>query len=76
MRTGRVFLPPNTGTFGSYGRSGGLRGAAVVFLCVYRFRCRFDRSSGARNPQKDMPHWILGSLVICHLPLYRGFRAC
>src|SRR6267154_1808378 len=61
----KVFLPPNTGTFGSYGWSGVLRGAAVVFFAYIGFDAVSTAAQEARNPQKDMPIGILGSLVIC-----------
>jgi len=31
------FLPANTGTFGDFGWSGVLRGAGLIFFCLYRF---------------------------------------
>src|ERR1700674_3551055 len=60
-----VFLPPNTGTFGSYGWSGVLRGAGVVFFAYIGFDAVSTAAQEARNPQKDMPVGILGSLVVC-----------
>lgn len=60
-----VFLPPNTGTFGSYGWSGVLRGAGVVFFAYIGFDAVSTAAQEARNPQKDMPIGILGSLVVC-----------
>src|SRR5260221_5445170 len=61
----KVFLPPNTGTFGSYGWSGVLRGAAVVFFAYIGFDPVSTAAQEARNPKTDMPIGILGSLVIC-----------
>ncbi len=61
----KVFLPPNTGTFGAYGWSGVLRGGAVVFFAYIGFDAVSTAAQEARNPQKDMPTGILGSLVIC-----------
>jgi APA family basic amino acid/polyamine antiporter len=61
----RVFLPPNTGTFGSYGWSGVLRGAGVVFFAYIGFDAVSTAAQEARKPQKDMPIGILGSLVVC-----------
>ncbi|HTP70437.1 MAG TPA: amino acid permease [Dongiaceae bacterium] len=60
-----VFLPPNAGTYGAYGWSGVLRGAAVVFFAYIGFDAVSTAAQEARNPQKDMPIGILGSLVIC-----------
>jgi len=61
----KVFLPPNTGTFGSYGWSGVLRGAGVVFFAYIGFDAVSTAAQEARNPQKDMPIGILGSLLVC-----------
>jgi basic amino acid/polyamine antiporter, APA family len=61
----KVFMPANTGTFGAYGWSGVLRGAAVVFFAYIGFDAVSTAAQEARNPQKDMPIGILGSLVIC-----------
>ena len=59
------FLPPNTGAYGSYGWSGVLRGGAVVFFAYIGFDAVSTAAQEARNPQKDMPIGILGSLIIC-----------
>jgi basic amino acid/polyamine antiporter, APA family len=59
------FIPPNTGTFGQYGWSGVLRGAGVIFFAYIGFDAVSVAAQEARNPQKDMPTGILGSLVVC-----------
>jgi APA family basic amino acid/polyamine antiporter len=59
------FIPPNTGAFGEFGPSGILRGAAVVFFAYIGFDAVSTAAQEAKNPQKDMPKGILGSLVIC-----------
>ncbi len=59
------FLPPNTGTFGSFGWSGISRGAAVIFFAYIGFDAVSTAAQEARNPKKDMPVGILGSLVVC-----------
>ena len=59
------FVPPNTGTFGEYGWSGVLRGAGVIFFAYIGFDAVSVAAQEARNPQKDMPIGILGSLVVC-----------
>jgi basic amino acid/polyamine antiporter, APA family len=59
------FLPENTGQFGTYGWSGVTRGAAVVFLAYLGFDCVSTLAQEAKNPQRDMPIGILGSLAIC-----------
>ena len=59
------FIPPNTGTFGEYGWSGILRGAGVIFFAYIGFDAVSTSAQEARNPQRDLPRGILGSLVIC-----------
>lgn len=59
------FLPQNTGEFGSFGWSGVLRGASVVFFAYIGFDAVSTAAQEARNPQRDMPIGILGSLIIC-----------
>jgi len=61
----KVFIPPNTGSFGSFGWSGILRGAGVVFFAYIGFDAVSTAAQEARNPQKDMPIGILGSLAVC-----------
>ncbi len=59
------FIPPNTGEFGQYGWSGIGRGAGVIFFAYIGFDAVSTAAQEAKNPQKDMPMGILGSLVIC-----------
>lgn len=59
------FIPDNTGNFGSFGYSGILRGAAVVFFAYIGFDAVSTAAQEAINPQRDMPIGILGSLVAC-----------
>ena len=59
------FIPPNTGAFGAYGWSGVLRGAGVIFFAYIGFDAVSTAAQEARNPQRDMPRGIIGSLVIC-----------
>ena len=59
------FIPPNTGRFGEYGWSGVLRGAGVIFFAYIGFDAVSTSAQEARNPQRDMPRGILGSLAIC-----------
>jgi APA family basic amino acid/polyamine antiporter len=61
------FVPPNTGEFGSYGWSGVVRGAGVVFFAYIGFDAVSTAAQEARNPQRDMPIGILGSLAVCTL---------
>lgn len=58
-------IPPNTGEFGEYGWSGVVRGAAVIFFAYIGFDAVSTAAQEARNPQRDMPRGILGSLAIC-----------
>ena len=59
------FIPPNTGRFGEYGWSGVLRGAGVIFFAYIGFDAVSTSAQEARNPQRDMPLGILGSLAVC-----------
>jgi APA family basic amino acid/polyamine antiporter len=59
------FIPPNTGTFGEYGYSGILTGAAVIFFAYIGFDAVSTASQEAKNPQRDMPRAIIGALAIC-----------
>ncbi|HEV2387355.1 MAG TPA: amino acid permease [Candidatus Acidoferrales bacterium] len=59
------FIPPNAGAFGKYGWSGVLRGASVIFFAYIGFDAVSTTAQEARNPQKDMPIGIIGSLLIC-----------
>jgi APA family basic amino acid/polyamine antiporter len=61
------FIPPNAGSFGEYGWSGVLRGAGVIFFAYIGFDAVSVAAQEAKNPQKDMPVGILGSLAICTL---------
>jgi APA family basic amino acid/polyamine antiporter len=61
------FLPPNRGHFGQFGLSGIMRGAGVVFFAYIGFDAVSTAAQEAKNPQKDMPFGILGSLIICTL---------
>jgi basic amino acid/polyamine antiporter, APA family len=59
------FIPKNTGHFGQFGWSGIMRGAGVVFFAYIGFDAVSTAAQEARNPQKDMPFGILGSLIVC-----------
>jgi basic amino acid/polyamine antiporter, APA family len=58
------FIPPNAGP-GQFGLSGVLRGAAVVFFAYIGFDAVSTAAQEAKNPKRDMPIGILGSLVVC-----------
>src|SRR6202011_3932589 len=59
-----AFIPPNAGV-GIYGWSGLVRGAAVVFFAYIGFDAVSTTAQEAKNPKRDVPIGILGSLVIC-----------
>jgi APA family basic amino acid/polyamine antiporter len=58
-------VPANTGTFGEYGISGIFRGAAVIFFAYIGFDAVSTSAQEAKDPQRDMPVGIIGSLVVC-----------
>jgi APA family basic amino acid/polyamine antiporter len=66
------FIPPNTGEFGHFGISGIMRAAGVIFFAYIGFDAVSTAAQEAKNPQRDMPLGIIGSLAICTL-LYVGF---
>ena len=59
------FIPPNEGSFGSFGWSGILRGAGVMFFAYIGFDAVSTAAQEAKNPARDMPIGILLSLGIC-----------
>src|SRR5438552_9738309 len=59
------FIPQNSGVWGTYGWSGVLRGAGLVFFAYIGFDAVSTAAQEARNPQKDLPIGILASLAIC-----------
>jgi len=59
------FIPPNTGKFGQFGQSGVLRGAVKVFFAYIGFDAVSTAAQETRNPQRDLPIGILGSLAVC-----------
>jgi basic amino acid/polyamine antiporter, APA family len=58
------FIPKNTGVWGHFGWSGVLRGAGVIFFAYIGFDAVSTAAQEAKNPQRDMPIGILGSLSI------------
>jgi len=59
------YIPENTGKFGDFGFSGIIRAAAIVFFAYIGFDAVSTAAQEAKNPKKDMPIGILGSLIIC-----------
>jgi len=68
------FIPPNTGDFGHFGWSGILTGAGKIFFAYIGFDAVSTAAQEAKNPQRDLPRGILGSLVVCTL-LYVMFAS-
>src|SRR5688572_30606283 len=59
------FIPPNTGEREHFGFSGVVAGAAIVFFAYIGFDSVTTAAQEAKNPQRDMPIAIIGSLVAC-----------
>jgi APA family basic amino acid/polyamine antiporter len=59
------FIPENTGVAGEYGWSGIIRAASIVFFAYIGFEAVSTAAQEAKNPAKDMPFGIIGSLVAC-----------
>ncbi|MGC1304722.1 MAG: amino acid permease [Caulobacteraceae bacterium] len=60
------FLPRNTtGEFGAFGWSGVLRGGAIIFFAYVGFEAVSTAAAESKNPSKDVPIGIIGSLLIC-----------
>ena len=58
------FIPEAQGP-GKFGYDGITRAAAIVFFAYIGFDAVSTAAGEAKNPQKDMPIGILGSLAIC-----------
>jgi APA family basic amino acid/polyamine antiporter len=58
------FIPPSL-VPGEFGWSGVVRGAGVIFFAYIGFDAVSTAAQEAKNPQRDMPIGILGSLAIC-----------
>ncbi|HEY5369602.1 MAG TPA: amino acid permease [Hanamia sp.] len=61
----KPLIPKNTGTFGSFGWSGIIRAAAVVFFAYIGFDAVSTAAQETKDPKRAMPIGILGSLAIC-----------
>ena len=64
------FIPPQAvkdgvPVVGEYGWSGVFTGAAIVFFAYIGFDAVSTAAQEAKNPQRDMPIGIIGSLLIC-----------
>lgn len=56
---------PEENEAGQFGWNGILRGAGIVFFAYVGFEAVSTAAQEARNPNKDVPIGILGSLVVC-----------
>lgn len=59
------FIPENTGHFGQFGISGIFTGAGVIFFAYIGFDAISTAAQETKNPKRDMPIGILGSLLVC-----------
>lgn len=60
------FIPANEGGY-AYGWPGIFRAASVIFFAYIGFETVATAAAEARNPQRDLPVGILGSLFVCTL---------
>jgi len=67
------YIPASEGP-GRFGWDGVVRGASIVFFAYIGFDAVSTAAQEAKNPQRDMPIGILGSLIACTL-LYIVFAA-
>lgn len=59
------FIPEPTGEEGKFGWGGILRAASIVFFAYIGFEAVSTAGQEAKNPKRDLPIGIIGSLVIC-----------
>jgi amino acid transporter len=59
------FIPEPTGVEKQFGWEGIIRAATIVFFAYIGFEAVSTAGQEAKNPKKDMPIGILGSLIIC-----------
>jgi APA family basic amino acid/polyamine antiporter len=59
------FIPENTGVFGEFGWSGVIAGASVIFLAYTGFDAVATAAQETKNPKRDLPIGIIGSLIVC-----------
>ncbi len=58
------FIPENEGE-GKYGLSGVFRAASIIFFAYVGFEAVSTAAAEAKNPKKDIPFGIIGSLIVC-----------
>ena len=68
------YIPQNTGTFGHFGWSGVMQGAGIIFFSYVGFDTASTTALEARNPQRDLPLGIMGTLIISTV-LYMAMAA-
>jgi APA family basic amino acid/polyamine antiporter len=61
------FIPAPTGEKGEFGWGGVFRAASIVFFAYIGFEAVSTAGQEAKNPKKDMPIGIIGSLAVCTL---------
>jgi APA family basic amino acid/polyamine antiporter len=61
------FVPPNSGSFGEFGVSGVVAGAAIVFYAYVGFDAVSAMSQETRDAQRVVPWALIASLAICTL---------
>jgi basic amino acid/polyamine antiporter, APA family len=59
------FIPEPTGKPGEFGWGGIAAGAGVIFFAYIGFDAVSTAAQEAKNPQRDLPIGILGSLAVC-----------
>lgn len=59
------FIPTPTGEKGEFGWGGIMRAASIVFFAYIGFEAVSTAGQEAKNPAKDMPFGLLGSLLVC-----------
>ncbi|MCU1065670.1 amino acid permease [Stenotrophomonas maltophilia] len=61
------FIPDNTGVPGEFGWSGVFRAATIVFFAYIGFDAVSTAAGETKDPQRNMPIGLLGSLAVCTL---------
>ena len=59
------FVPPSQGAVGHFGWTGVFRATGVLFFSYIGFDAVSVAAQEAKNPQRDIPLGMLGSLLIC-----------
>jgi APA family basic amino acid/polyamine antiporter len=59
------FIPENTGARENFGFTGVMAGAGIVFFAYIGFDAVSTAAQETKNPQRDLPIGIIGSLLVC-----------